>query len=82
MSSFVAGLTRRSLLGAGFGVGTWLVAWCAGPEPTPVPPAEREVATDHGPVRVPARPERVVCADFYGAFAVADLDLVPVGAGE
>ncbi len=74
-------LTRRKLLGAGVaaGGGGWL-AGCAAPEAAPVA-GDREVDTDHGPVRVPIRPERVVCGDFYGAFAVADLDLVPVGAG-
>jgi len=40
-------------------------------------PGGREVATDTGRVRVPDRAVRVACADFYGAFAVVDLGLVP-----
>lgn len=78
-----AALTRRGLLGAGVAAGGGWLAGCAPAEPTtePTTGTDREVATDHGPVRVPVRPERVVCADFYGAFAVADLGLVPVGAG-
>lgn len=40
--------------------------------------AEREVDTDKGKVTVPAKAVKVACADFFGAFAVVDLGLVPV----
>lgn len=42
-------------------------------------PGTRVVETDRGPVSVPAAPERVACADFFGAFTVVDLGLIPVG---
>jgi|1185.fasta_scaffold673949_1 hypothetical protein len=41
----------------------------------PAAPTLRDVQTDKGPVKVPAKAAKaakVVCADFYGAFAVAD----------
>jgi len=41
---------------------------------------EREVDTDKGRVSVPERAAKVACADFFGAFAVVDLGLVPVAA--
>lgn len=40
----------------------------------------REVQTDKGPVTVPPAAKRVACADFFGAFTVVDLGLVPVAA--
>ncbi|MGB3439743.1 MAG: ABC transporter substrate-binding protein [Actinophytocola sp.] len=42
--------------------------------------AERDVRTDKGTVTVPAKATKVACADFFGAFAVVDLGLVPVAA--
>jgi len=70
-------LTRRSLISAGTAV-LLLSSDVVAETPTPI---TRTVETDHGPVMVPGRAERVVCADFFGAFAVVDLGLVPVGAG-
>lgn len=39
----------------------------------------RVVSTDQGDVTVPADPQRVVAADFYAAFTLVDLGVVPVG---
>ncbi|MFY1638100.1 ABC transporter substrate-binding protein [Solwaraspora sp. WMMB335] len=78
------GLRRRGLLTGGLGVaGALLLGACGDGETTPdaaaQEPGERTVQTDKGEVTVPAEPSRVVCADYFGAFAVVDLGLVPVG---
>lgn len=78
-------INRRLFLTGTVGVaGGALLAACGGgstAEETAAPAAEREVQTDKGPVKVPAAPAKVVCADYYGAFAVVDLGLIPVGVG-
>ena len=81
-------LNRRLFLTGSVGVaGGVLLAACSSgstEEPTAggsAAPAEREVQTDKGPVTVPGTPAKVVCADYYGAFAVVDLGLIPVGVG-
>ncbi|MEV6345850.1 ABC transporter substrate-binding protein [Actinoplanes sp. NPDC051851] len=83
----VAALRRRSLLigGAGLGAGI-LLGGCGTDDGEPAAsgssaPAERQVQTDQGPVTVPANPSKVVAADYYGAFALVDLGLIPVGVG-
>ncbi|MDP9795005.1 iron complex transport system substrate-binding protein [Catenuloplanes nepalensis] len=78
-------INRRLFLTTGVGLaGGALLAACgsSSEEPAATPSAtEREVQTDKGPVKVPASPAKVVCADYYGAFAVVDLGLIPVGVG-
>ncbi|GAB3833011.1 ABC transporter substrate-binding protein [Kribbella italica] len=71
-------LTRRGFLSVGAGVSAGLLTACSNDD-APEVAADREVATDKGPVRVPVAATRVVCADFYGAFATVDVGLVPVG---
>ncbi|MCO5221750.1 MAG: ABC transporter substrate-binding protein [Thermomicrobiales bacterium] len=77
----VGSLTRRRLITAATAAALLrnLPAGAQSPEASPA--GTRMVETDKGPVSVPARAERVVCADFYGAFAVVDLGLTPIGAG-
>jgi len=79
-SRFQSALTRRTLM-----AGAALAAFAPTrglAQTTPATPATtRDVETDKGIVTVPFRAERVVCADFYGAFAVVDLGIVPIGAG-
>ncbi|GAB7051348.1 ABC transporter substrate-binding protein [Catenuloplanes indicus] len=78
-------INRRLFLTGSVGVaGGALLAACgsgSSPEEPAASAAEREVQTDKGPVTVPAAPAKVVCADYYGAFAVVDLGLIPVGVG-
>ncbi|MFC0531302.1 ABC transporter substrate-binding protein [Phytohabitans kaempferiae] len=79
-----AALSRRGLLAGGLGLaGAVILAGCGdGDEPAgsaSQAPTEREVRTDKGPVTVPGKASKVVTADYYGAFAVVDLGLVPVG---
>lgn len=78
-----AGLRRRGLLTGGLGVaGALLLGACGDDGGAPAADGgagERTVQTDKGEVTVPANPSRVVCADYFGAFAVVDLGLVPVG---
>lgn len=71
-------LTRRGFLTATGLAAAGVTTGCAAPQQV-APPARRTVSTDRGPVDVPAAPARVACADFYGAFAVVDLGLTPVG---
>ena len=79
--------SRRSLLLGGLGIaGGFLLAGCGDDGDTPsagssAAPTERQVQTDNGTVTVPASPSKVVCADYYGAFALVDLGLIPVGVG-
>ncbi|WP_051797246.1 ABC transporter substrate-binding protein [Catenuloplanes japonicus] len=75
---------RRRFLAGGVGIaGALALAACGSGDAEPAPSegaaAEREVQTDKGPVKVPAAPAKVVCADYFGAFAVVDLGLTPVG---
>ncbi|WP_405060036.1 ABC transporter substrate-binding protein [Kribbella sp. NBC_01505] len=70
---------RRQFLAAAAGLTTVLVTGCS-TEDAPAPAARRTVQTDKGPVEVPAAAQRVVCADFYGAFAVVDLGMIPIAA--
>lgn len=77
----VAALTRRQLLGASAACLVLHATGCRSNPPESASQQEsRQVATDKGTITVPNRAERVVCADFYGAFAVVDLGLTPVGA--
>ncbi len=70
-------LDRRSLLiGSGL-----LLAGCSSTPPPSEQNDTRTVETDKGPVDVPVSPARVVCGDYYGAFALVDLGLTPVGVG-
>ncbi|MBE1470315.1 ABC transporter substrate-binding protein [Kibdelosporangium phytohabitans] len=83
-------VSRRGFLAAGGGIAALTVLGACGNSgdsgsggnaPTSAaPPAEREVQTDKGAVKVPGKAQKVACADFFGAFVVADLGLVPVGA--
>ncbi|MDG4795654.1 ABC transporter substrate-binding protein [Micromonospora sp. WMMD1082] len=78
------GLPRRGFLAGGLGVAGTLLLGACGDDSERTPdaggsPGQRQVQTDKGEVTVPANPARVVCADYYGAFAVVDLGLVPVG---
>ncbi|WP_232664172.1 twin-arginine translocation signal domain-containing protein [Pseudonocardia sp. TRM90224] len=76
----VSRISRRHFLTTTTAVGAGSVlAGCAPAAPAgSAGPRMRSVLTDRGPVEVPAAASRVACADFYGAFAVVDLDLVPV----
>jgi iron complex transport system substrate-binding protein len=75
-------VSRRGFLAAGTGLAALTVLGaCGTKEQVDAPaPTLRDVQTDKGTVKVPAKAAKVACADFYGAFAVADLGLVPVGA--
>ncbi|WP_433158056.1 ABC transporter substrate-binding protein [Kribbella sp. CA-247076] len=69
---------RRSVLAVSAGMAATFLSGCGDDAPaSPAAPTERTVETDKGPVVVPAAAQRVACADFYGAFAVVDLGLVP-----
>jgi iron complex transport system substrate-binding protein len=82
-----AALGRRGFLIGGAGVAAGLLlGGCGADGGEPVATGasaatDRQVQTDKGPVTVPADPAKVVCADYYGAFALVDLGLVPVGVG-
>nr|CEL19994.1 ABC-type Fe3+-siderophore transport system, permease component [Kibdelosporangium sp. MJ126-NF4]CTQ97218.1 ABC-type Fe3+-siderophore transport system, permease component [Kibdelosporangium sp. MJ126-NF4] len=76
-------MSRRGFLTAGTGIAALTVLGACGDSgdsgSTTPAPSERDVQTDKGTIKVPAKAQRVVCADFYGAFVVADLGLIPVG---
>lgn len=67
---FLAGTTGAAAIA--------FLAACGGDDQGGAAAAGREVETDKGPVTVPDKATKVACADFFGAFAVVDLGLVPV----
>jgi len=78
-------LTRRGVL-IGFGSASlvWLVG-CSDDSPglgVGAAGATRSVETAHGPVNVPLAPARVVCTDFYSAYALLDVGFSPVATAE
>ncbi|GAB3440191.1 ABC transporter substrate-binding protein [Actinophytocola sediminis] len=75
-------VSRRGFLAGTAGVATvTLIGACgSGEDDGAGGAAGREVDTDKGTVTVPERAAKVACADFFGAFAVVDLGLVPVAA--
>ncbi|GAA0626436.1 ABC transporter substrate-binding protein [Kribbella sandramycini] len=73
-------LHRRQFLTVSAGLTASLLTACGADDAGPAPAARRTVATDKGPVEVPMVAQRVVCADFYGAFAVVDLGMIPIAA--
>ncbi|MCP2163249.1 ABC transporter substrate-binding protein [Goodfellowiella coeruleoviolacea] len=75
-------LTRRGFLLSAAAVG---LTACGVDTDTAADPASGQthrVATDLGEVDVPQHPQRVVAADFYPAFILADLGITPVGVCE
>ncbi|MQA79733.1 MAG: ABC transporter substrate-binding protein [Streptosporangiales bacterium] len=70
---------RRGFLAGGAGLATiTLLGACGESDDGGSRATERQVRTDKGRVGVPVKVARVACADFFGAFAVIDLGLVPV----
>lgn len=72
-------VSRRGFLAGTAGLATVTFLTACGNDDEGVA-GEREVDTDKGRVSVPERAAKVACADFFGAFAVVDLGLVPVAA--
>lgn len=82
-------MTRRSVLGASFGLGAVLIATCAGGDaqdatPVAAPTGERdafpiEVPNSFGVATIPAPPERVVTLGWADADVPLALGIVPVG---
>jgi iron complex transport system substrate-binding protein len=76
------GLTRRRVIGATAGLAT-IAAFntrrVRGQEASPAASGPRVVETIHGPVEVPANPQRIIAINFPSAIALIELGVTPVG---
>lgn len=73
-------VSRRFLLVGGGATAVAVLSGCGRADSGPDQPStDRTVASAMGDVTLPMNPKRVVCADFFVAFAVVDAGTTPVG---